>query len=148
MPSKSFLLIFLVFLALFQRFYCINMYQSRLQIFGFFRMRFFSYCSLSLHFYKNVIRQAIVFRVTKIQVLNYSIRFKAGFGFSINWSLHYLFKTSECLVTLLYFDFDGRLKAFLEIADYCQHIWGPGSLKFNKSRLVILEIQYPVSNFF
>ena len=59
-------------------------------------------------------------KIIEIRILNYSIRFKASFGLNIDCYLEYFFKANKCVVLLLYFNFNRKVKAFPKIVNY---IW-------------------------
>ena len=60
----------------------------------------------------------MAFKAIEIQVSNYGTRFKAYFNLYINCFLYHLFEISQCMVLLLYFNFNKGFRAFSKIINY------------------------------
>ena len=60
----------------------------------------------------------MAFKIMKIYISNYDIRFQVCFSFGINFFLYYFFKINKYMILLLYFNFNKKFEAFFEIIDH------------------------------
>lgn len=116
---------------------------------GLLGIRLFDNDFLDLHFDgEDVIRRAIIFEATDIQLLDHNTGSQAYFDFHVNYLLHHLFKANGFLVLLYYFNLDRRLKTFSKIAYYSKLIGSPNRINFCQDKLKILQVRYQISGFF
>ena len=64
-----------------------------------------------------------------IQVSDHNIRSQVRLSLCIDNCLYYLFKDDSFLILLFYLNFNTRLEAFWEIADYSKLIRNPDKIK-------------------
>ena len=111
-----------------------------------FGARIFDSCSLDLYICNAIVGKTMASWATNIYILDHNARI--CFGLYINNFVYHLFKANGFLILLFYLNFNGKLEAFSEIANYSRFIRDFDRIKFRKKRLEMLKVECSVLGFF